>query len=104
MVALGPRTEFVRRLFASRPLGPDGYLEDIVKLERALANRGPMGVASGLAFGHLLSRYPREYDVIRRELGGPIKDAHPSEDRIALLVEERLRLAEVRTAVPGTAL
>lgn len=102
MVALGPRTEFVRRLLASRPLGPDGYLEDVVKLERALASRGGMGVASGLAFGHLLSRYPREYEAIRRELGGRVEDLRPVEKRIAPLLEERLRLAEDRTDAVGT--
>lgn len=102
MAALGPRTEFLRRLVASRPLGPDGYVEDLVKLERALANRGAMGVASGLAFGHLLSRYPREYEAIRKELGGPLADSRPAGERIALLVEERLRLAEVRADAAGT--
>jgi len=97
-----PRTDFVQRLIASRPVGPDGYVEDLVKLERVLAHPRAMGIASGLALGHLLSRYPREYEAIRRELGAAPEDWRPDGERIARLLEERLRLAEVRADAAGT--
>lgn len=101
MTRPGPRTEFVRRLIASRPLGADEYVEDLVKLERSLASRGHLGVASGMAYLNLRSRYPREYEAIQRELGA-VDDGRPQETRIARLLEERLRLAEARTHAPGT--
>ena len=102
VAAASPRTEFVRRLIASRPLGRDEYVEDVLRLERLLANRGSMGMASVMAFLNLLSRYPREYEAIRREIGAEDEDRRPDEERIARLIEERLRLAETRTNSEGT--
>ena len=82
-------------------MGPDEYIENLLQLERSLANRGHRGVASGMAYLNLLSRYPREYEAIRRELGA-VEEWGPEEGRIARLLEERLRLAEARTDAPGT--
>lgn len=87
---------------ASRPLGADEYVEVILKLERLLANPGPLGVASGMAFLNVVSRYPRETEAIRRELGVAGNDVRVDEERISRLLEERLRLAEVRTDAAGT--
>ena len=102
MASPSSRTEFVRRLIDSRPLGRDEYVEEVLRLERLLANRGSMGMASGMAFLNLLSRYPREYEAIRREIGAEDEDWRPGEERIARLLEERLRLAEARTDSAGT--
>ena len=41
-------------------MGPDEYIENLLQLERSLAIRGHRGVASGMAYLNLLSRYPRE--------------------------------------------
>ena len=82
-------------------MGPDEYIESLLRLERLVANRGPMGMASGMAFLNLLSRYPREYEEIRRELGA-VEDLRPGGERIVQLLEERLRLAEARTNAAGT--
>lgn len=97
-----PRTDFVRRLLAERPLGPDDYAEDLIQLERTIAAGGPLGIASGMAFLHLLSRYPREYEAIRSELGAEALD-EPRE-RIELLLEERIRLAASRSGTPNAIL
>ncbi len=97
-----PRTGYVARLLAARPLGPDDYTEDLLQIERTIAAGGASGVASWMSFLNLISRYPREYESIRRELGVDPEDWTRSKDRIEGLVEERLRLAERRAGAPGS--
>ncbi len=100
MTTPSPRTEFVRRLLASRPLGPDEYAEVLLRLERTLVSRGPFGIAGSIALLNLLSRYPREYEAICLELGAdPTVWAEP-EEAITRLIEERLRLADERAGTP----
>jgi len=56
-------------------------------------------MAESIALSHLISRYPREADAIVRELG--VRSFIPFEDeRVAELVDERLRLALGRTRLP----
>ncbi len=90
-----PRTESVRRALEDRRFEPDGaYAHDLLQLERLAALR-PLGFASSLALANLMSRYPREADAIVHELG--VRAFAPLEDeRMRALVEERLRLAEMR--------
>ncbi len=88
-------TEYVRRTLESHRFGPDeGYIEDLLQLER-LASTRPLGLASRMALSNLVSRYPKEADAIVRELG--MRPFEPFEDeRLRALTEERLRLAERR--------
>lgn len=90
-----PQTEFVRRALASRPTGPDAmYKSDLLELERLVATR-PLGMASAMNLSNLISRYPREADAIVGELG--LRPFEPLEDeRLRMLTDERLRLAETR--------
>ncbi len=94
-----PRTEFVRRTILDRPYEPDPtYARDLLALERILSARA-VGMAESIAFSHLVSRYPREADAIGRELGA--RPFVPFEDeRVADLVDERLRLALSRNRLP----
>ncbi len=95
MEGTAARTESVRRALEERRFEPDGtYARDLLQLER-LAAMHPLGLASSLALGNLMSRYPKEADAILRELG--VRPFAPLEDeRMDALVEERLRLAEIR--------
>ena len=95
MEELQAQTEYVRRMLQSHRFGPDeGYLEDLLRLER-LASTRPLGLASRMALSNLVSRYPREADAIVRELG--VRPFEPFEDeRLRALTDERLRLAERR--------
>lgn len=90
-----PQTEFVRRTLLNRRAGPDdGYARDLLDLERSLASRFP-GMAGSMARANLVSRYPGEADAILRELG--VRPFIPvEEERLAALVDERLRLAGLR--------
>ncbi len=90
-----PQTEFVRQALARRPDGPDAaYESDLLELERLVSTR-PLGLASAMNLSNLISRYPREADGIVRELG--IRPFEPLEDeRLRMLMDERLRLAEMR--------
>jgi hypothetical protein len=90
-----PQTQFVRRTLKDRRYGPDEeYSHDLLKLERLAANRAP-GLVDAMALSNLMSRYPKETDAILRELGvQPFVDYE--DERIASLVAERLRLAEMR--------
>jgi hypothetical protein len=94
-----PRTEFVRRAILDRPYEPDpNYARDLLALERFLSSR-EVGMAESIAFSHLVSRYPREAGAIGRELG--VRPFIPFEDeRVAALVDERLRLALSRNRLP----
>lgn len=90
-----PQTEFVRRALAGRPTAPDAmYESDLLELERLVSTR-PLGLASAMNLSNLISRYPREADAIVRELGP--RPFEPLEDeRLRMLSDERLRLAETR--------
>lgn len=90
-----PRTEYVRRALVGHRFAPDeGYLQDLIELER-LASTRPLGLASRMALSNLVSRYPREADAIVGELG--VRPFEPFEDeRLRALTDERLRLAERR--------
>ncbi len=89
------QTEFVRRALMRRPEDADEtYSRDLLMLER-LASMRPLGLASSLTLSNLISRYPREADGIARELG--IRSFEPLEDeRLRVLTDERIRLAELR--------
>lgn len=89
------RTKFVRKVAQSRPSGHDGYIEDLLKIEKALTDSGPRGVASTMAYLNLISRYPRETEAIAAELGTTVFRAL-DQDRIDDLLGDRLRLAEER--------
>jgi hypothetical protein len=93
------QTEFVRRMLVERPVEPDAtYAQDLLALERFLSTKA-VGMAESIALSHLVSRYPREADAIVRELG--VRSFIPFEDeRVAALVDERLRLALGRTRLP----
>ncbi len=89
------RTKYVRKLAQARPSGYDGYIEDLLRIERALEDSGPRGVASTMSYLNLISRYPRETDAIAAELGTSV--LRPlDEERIDDLLGDRLRLAEER--------
>lgn len=94
-----PKTEFVRRTISQARVEPDvTYAHDLLALERFLSAR-QLGMAESIAFSHLVSRYPREADGIVRELG--VRPLIPLEDeRLASLVDERLRLALGRHPLP----
>ena len=89
------RTKFVRKLAQTRPSRYDGYVEDLLKIERALLEAGPRGVASTMSYLNLISRYPRETEAIAAELGTSVLQPL-DEERIDDLLGDRLRLAEVR--------
>jgi hypothetical protein len=95
MELAAPRTEFVRRSLLDRRYEPDAmYARDLLALERFLSAR-TVGMADTIALSNLVSRYPREADAIVRELG--VRPFMPLEDdRVAALVDERIRLAESR--------
>lgn len=95
MDELEARTEYVRRTLEGHRFGPDeGYVRDLLRLERLAATR-PLGLASRMNLSNLVSRYPTEADAIVRELG--IRPFETFEDeRLRSLTEERLRLAERR--------
>jgi len=94
-----PQTDFVRRMLVERPVEPDAtYARELLALERFLSAKA-VGMAESIALSHLISRYPREADAIVRELG--VRSFIPFEDeRVAALVDERLRLALGRTRLP----
>jgi hypothetical protein len=94
-----PQTEFVRRMLQERPVEPDAtYARDLLALERFLSTKA-VGMAESFALSHLISRYPREADEIVRELG--VRTFIPFEDeRVAALIDERLRLALGRNRLP----
>ena len=94
-----PQTEFVRRTILERRYEPDAtYAQDLLALERFLSTKA-VGMAESFAFSHLVSRHPREADAIVRELG--VRPFIPFEDeRVAALVDERLRLALGRHPLP----
>ncbi len=89
------QTEFVRQALLRHPEDADVmYSRDLLMLERLAAMR-PLGLASSLTLSNLISRYPREADAIARELG--IRGFESLEDeRIRMLTDERIRLAEMR--------
>ena len=89
------RTKFVARVAETRPAGYDHYVEDLVKIERALLESGPRGVAATMSYLNLISRYPRETEAIAAELGTSV--LRPVDDeRIDEVLGDRLRLAEQR--------
>ena len=89
------RTTFVRKLAQTRPSGHDGYVEDLLKIERALVDAGPRGVASTMSYLNLISRYPRETEAIAAELGTTV--LRPlDEERIDQILDDRLHRAEER--------
>ena len=94
-----PQTEFVRRMMRDRPCEPDAlYANDLLVLERFLSTQA-VGMVDVIAMSHLISRYPREADAIMRELGA--RPFIPFEDeRVAALIDERLRLALSRSRLP----
>ena len=94
-----PQTEFVRRMILEGRYEPDPtYAHDLLALERILS-APTVGMAESIALSHLLSRHPREADAIVRELG--VRPFISFEDeRIAALVDERLRLALNRSRLP----
>src|SRR2546430_17207796 len=93
------QTESVRRMLVDRPVGPDlTYDRVLLALERFRSTKA-VGMAESITLSHLISRYPREADAIVRELG--FRSFIPFEDeRVAELVDERLRLALGRTRLP----
>ncbi|MEK6912051.1 MAG: hypothetical protein AABX36_04550 [Candidatus Thermoplasmatota archaeon] len=95
MMPMIARTSFVQERIENRPAGPDSFIEDLLKIERSLAEAGPRGVAATRAFLNLMSRYPRESEAIARELGtSPLP--YPASDRLDEIVDDCLRLAEER--------
>jgi len=89
------RTKFVKRVAETRPAGFDSYLEDLLKIERALAESGPRGIAATMSYLNLISRYPRETEAIASDLGTTV--LRPLDDeRIDEVLGDRLRLAEER--------
>ncbi len=95
MEELQARTEYVRRASEGHRFGPDeGYVRDLLQLER-LASTRPLGLASRMALSNLMSRYPTEADAIVRELGMRPFESFEDE-RLRMLTDERLRLAERR--------
>ena len=89
------RTKFVKRVTDSRPAGFDRYVEDLLRIERALADSGPRGVAGTMSYMNLISRYPRETEAIALELGTTVLEPLDDE-RIDEVLGDRLRLAEER--------
>jgi len=73
----------------------DSFIEDLLKIERSLAEAGPRGVASTMAFLSLMSRYPRESEAIAIELGTSPRP-YLASDRLDEIVDDCLRLAEER--------
>ena len=88
------RTRFVRHVAETRPSGHDTYVEDLLRIERALVD-GHRGVAATMAYMNLISRYPRETEVIATELGTTVLEPM-NEERIEEVLGDRLRLAERR--------
>jgi len=88
------RTMFVRRVADTRPSGFDRYVEDLLRIERALVE-GHQGVAATMAFLNLISRYPRETEAIALELGTEVLEPL-NEEKIDEVLGDRLRLAEER--------
>ena len=88
------RTKFVRRVADARPGGFDRYVEDLLRIERALVD-GHQGVAATMAFLNLISRYPRETEAIAAELGTEVLEPL-NEEKIDEVLGDRLRLAEER--------
>lgn len=89
------RTKFVRAVAETRPSGFDLYVEDLLRIERALAEPGPRGVAATMAYLNLISRYPRETEAIAAELGTTVLEP-VNEEKIEEVLGERLRLAGER--------
>ena len=88
------RTKFVRRVAETRPSGFDRYVDDLLRIERALVD-GHQGVAATMAFLNLISRYPRETEAIALELGTEVLEPL-NEEKIDEVLGDRLRLAEER--------
>lgn len=88
------RTRFVRRVADTRPSGFDSYVDDLVRIERALVD-GHRGVAATMAYLNLISRYPRETEAIAAELGTTVLEPM-NEERIDEVLGDRLRLAGQR--------
>jgi len=88
------RTRFVRRVAETRPGGFDTYVEDLLRIERALVD-GHRGVAATMAYMNLISRYPRETEAIAAELGTTVLEPM-NEEKIDEVLGDRLRLAEER--------
>ena len=89
------RTSFVQERIENRPPGPDSFTEDLLKIERSLAEAVPRGIAATMAFLNLVSRYPRESEAIDIELGtSPLP--HLASDRLDEIVDDCPRLAEER--------
>ena len=85
------RTSFVQERIENRPPGPDSFTEDLLKIERSLAEAVPRGIAATMAFLNLVSRYPRESEAIDIELGtSPLP--HLASDRLDEIVDNCLRL------------
>jgi hypothetical protein len=88
------RTRFVRRVAETRPSGFDTYVQDLLRIEKALVD-GHRGVAATMAYLNLISRYPRETEAIAAELGTTVLEPM-NEERIDEVLGDRLRLAEQR--------
>src|SRR2546427_11834458 len=86
----GARTRFVRRVAETRPGGFDTYVEDLLRIERALVD-GHRGVAATMAYMNLISRYPRETEAIAAELGTTVLEPL-NEEKIDEVLGDRLRL------------
>src|SRR2546428_8523566 len=85
------RTKFVRRVADTRPGGFDRYVEDLLRIERALVD-GHQGVAATMALLNLISRYPRETAAIAPELATEVPRP-PEEEKIPEGLWDRLRLS-----------
>ena len=88
------RTRFVRRVAESRPSGFDNYVEDLLRIERALVD-GHRGVAATMAYLNLISRYPRETEAIAAELGTTVLEPM-NEEKLDEVRGDVLKLAEQR--------
>jgi hypothetical protein len=88
------RTKFVRRVAETRPGGFDTYVEDLLRIERALVD-GHRGVAATMMYMNLISRYPRETEAVAEELGTTVLEPL-NEEKIDEVLGDRLRLAEER--------
>ena len=88
------RTRFVRCVAESRPSGFDNYVEDLLRIERALVD-GHRGVAATMAYLNLISRYPRETEAIAAELGTTVLEPM-NEEKLDEVRGDVLKLAEQR--------
>lgn len=63
-------TQFTRGRISETVWANRSYIADLYQLERFVIKRGPHSTAEGMAFKTLTSKYPVEYECIKKELAG----------------------------------